>query len=223
MTPLEFKNGLLEFIVSAGFYHQISPWQITIVERMAQDYAMVTGQHTHTLANLPCTAPYIQPLDLCAKQCPAPAEKKSGWGCNKKKEENLMASYASAQIIADTTEKDQREYLASRLSTMKYEKAHAFEKQFGLTDDAAPQTAAEFVKRIADGTYTIDKEKMDKKTYDVARYIRWRNPATLEDRAGYDAAIVKLDEAYRTAKDAAILSPIAEAKTAMDAFKAWSL
>ena len=149
---------------------------------------------------------------------------KAAWGAKAtKKEENPMASYASAQIIADTTEKDQRAYLTDRLYTIEFQHKDALRKQFGLIDDEAPRTAADFVKRIADGKYTIDKEKMDKDSYDPARYIRWRDPSLVEDKPGYEAAKLKLADAYRTAKDAAILSPIAEAKAAMDTFKAWSL
>ena len=134
-----------------------------------------------------------------------------------------MASYASAQIIADTTEKDQRAYLTDRLYTIRETHKDALRKQFGLIDDEAPATPAEFIQRIADGKYTIDKEMLDKKSYTPSYYIRWRDPSVVEDIKGYEAAKLKLDDAYRTAKDAAILSAIADAKTAMDTFKAWSL
>lgn len=162
----------------------------------------------------------VYPVDL-----PAPkTQAKACWGAKAtKKEENPMASYASAQIIADTTEKDQRAYLTDRLYTIRETHKDALRKQFGLIDDEAPATPAEFIQRIADGKYTIDKEKMDKKTYAPSNYIRWRDPSVVEDIKGYEAAKLKLDDAYRTAKDAAILSAIADAKAAMDTFKAWSL
>lgn len=159
----------------------------------------------------------VYPVD-----CPAPCKTKRGTKATKK-EENPMASYASAQIIADTTEKDQRAYLTDRLYTIRETHKDALRKQFGLIDDEAPATPAEFIQRIADGKYTIDKEMLDKKSYTPAYYIRWRDPSVVEDIKGYEAAKLKLDDAYRTAKDAAILSAIADAKTAMDTFKAWSL
>ena len=134
-----------------------------------------------------------------------------------------MASYASAQIIADTTEKDQREYARDRIRELKYAKASAFEKQFGLTDDERPATPAEFIQRITDGKYTINKEKLDKRTYSPADYIRWRDPSLVEDQAGYKAAIAKLDEAYTKAKDTIVLSPVTDLKAAIDTFEAWSL
>ena len=163
-------------------------------------------------------------LDIFTTEYPTPnTMAKTAWGAKTKKEENPMASYASAQIIADTTEKDQRAYLTDRLYSIESNHKDALRKQFGLIDDEAPRTAAEFVKRIADGKYTIDKEKMDKDSFDPARYIRWRDPSVVEDKPGYEAAKLKLADAYRTAKDAAILSPIADAKAAMDTFKAWSL
>lgn len=196
------------------FDHLIDKTLTTMLE-----IAMQAPSHCHSYT-IPCTAPIVS--DLYDK-CPAPAEPKR-WGIKAtKKEENPMASYASAQIIADTTEKDQRAYLTDRLYTIREAHKDALRKQFGLIDDEAPATPAEFIQRIADGKYTIGKEKMDKKTYAPSNYIRWRDPSVVEDLKGYEAAKLKLEEAYRTAKDAAILSAVADAKAAMDTFKAWSL
>lgn len=177
--------------------------------------------HLHNWTN---TQLAFQALDTfgCTPCNPAPKADPI-WGVRKKKEEVPMSSYASATIHQESPEIAQREYVRDRLRTIKYSKRDALTKQFGLVDDEAPKTAAEFAKRIADGKYTIDKEKMDKVTYDPSRYIRWRDPSVVEDKAGFTAADSQLTAAYTKAKDAAVLSPIADAKAALDAFEAWTL
>jgi hypothetical protein len=165
----------------------------------------------------------LYPKDITLDVCVPTPCKAPGWPKAKKEEEIPMASYASAQIIADTTEKDQREFARDRIRSVKFAKNLELQKQFGLVDDTAPQTPAEFAQRITDGKYTIDKEKMDKQTYDPSRYIRWRDPSVVEDKEGFKAASEKLEAAYTEAKEAIVLSPIADVKAALDTFKAWSL
>lgn len=158
--------------------------------------------------------------------CPEPCVEKGPWPCQKaeKKEEIPMASYASAQIVAaDSVEKDQRDYARSRIRDIRGAKEAAFEKQFGLIDDARPSTPAEFAKRIADGLYTIDKEHQDVQFYRPSDYIRWRDPKKVEDKAGYKAAVEKLNAAYTKAKDKMILAPVSELEATIDAFDAWTL
>lgn len=185
---------------------------------------MIDAMHTHSYSIkstdcIPlCTVSPVS-LGTTATECP-PAAK--GWGC-KKKEENPMASYASAQIIADTGEKDQRRHVQSRLYEIYYTKKAELKKKFGLLDDEAPMTPAAFVQRIADGKYTIDKEKMDKNTYSPAGFIRWRDPAVLEDKAGYDAAREKLSTAYTAAQDKSVLAPATDLLATLEAFEAWQL
>lgn len=174
------------------------------------------------LINTPVCVKCPAPVSLSTLECSAPEKVWGGPKANKK-EEVPMASYASAQIIADTTERDQREFARDRIRSIRSEKLLDLQKQFGLLDDDAPETAAEFVARIAAGKYTIDKEKMDRKDYSPSRYIRWRDPSVIEDKAGYAAAEKKLDEAYAEAKDTVVLSEISALKDAIDKFKAWSL
>lgn len=230
-------NSLIDFVKLIYPNRHLSKTTLAALKVMEK-------MHTHSLSDLQYSVNMYKPADtvtvssgvtgiryssdIC-KACPAPdypkaePQVKQGWGVAKQKEENPMASYASAQIIADTTEKDQREYARGRIRELKYAKASAFEKQFGLTDDERPATPAEFIQRITDGKYTINKEKLDKRTYSPADYIRWRDPSLVEDQAGYKAAIAKLDEAYTKAKDTIVLSPVTDLKAAIDTFEAWSL
>lgn len=178
------------------------------VEKMLINYCnILEGIEMNKLDSIVCQEPV-------AKDC---------WPIKKKKEDP-MSSYASATVVNEaSTEKDQRAYLRSRIRTIRADKNSALFRQFGLTDDEAPTTPGEFAKRIADGQYTIDKENLDKKTYSPAAYIRWRDPAKVEDKAGYEKAYEALTAAYTKAKDAAVLSPIADAKTALDTFESWTL
>jgi len=134
-----------------------------------------------------------------------------------------MASYASAQIIADTTERDQRSYARDRIRAIRSEKLEAFRKQFGLIDDEAPETIADALKRIADGKFTYDEKKKDYKTYDPMRYIRWRDPSVKEDHEGYNAAEKALGDAYTKAKDKMVLGQISELEAAIDTFAAFTI
>lgn len=173
----------------------------------------------HDMTPINICYPY-SPLDICKEACPTEPVKKVGF---KKKEENPMASYASAQIIADTTEKDQRSHARYRTETIFYEKKSELKKQFGLIDDEAPETAADFIQRITDGKYMIPKEKLDKKTYGPERYIRWRSPDMIEDTAGYNDAKAKLETAYADAKDKIALGSASDLLSTLESFKAWSL
>lgn len=194
--------------------------------RLVHPNVKLSKMHYDMIDMIQTTAnPYPStPLDICEDKCSAPC-KKTCWPSKKPKQEevNPMASYASAQIIADTTEKDQRRHASNRIYSIYESKKDALRKQFGLTDDAAPETAADFIKRIQDGKYTVDKEKMDKKTYGPERYIRWRDPSRVEDNAGYEAAKALLKAAYTKAEDKIALGAATDLLAAVETFDGWSL
>lgn len=225
LTPEEFKKEFTEYLEQ--IIGKLKPWQKQIIEKMTLDYAAVTRQtvpmgsgHTHSYS--------LSNLDICKPPCPVIAEVgySNGWR-NKAKQEEVtpMASYATANVItADSIESAQREAVRSTLRSA-YDKVRSeLKKQFGLVDDDAPRSPAELVKRIADGHYTIDKEYVDYEGWgaeSAIRYIRWRNPETVEDKAGYKAARAKLDEAYEDAKLKAVLLPVADLLQLVEDFKAF--
>lgn len=145
---------------------------------------------------------------------------------NQKKEQDMSNSYASVTAInADTTEKDQRRYLERRLWDVMYTIKTGLKKQFGLTDDEAPTTAEDFIARIKDGKYTVDAEKLKKETlgtYDLIRYIRWRDPSTVEDKDGYAAARDALDAEVTRVTDIIKIKTPAEGLDALQAFEGWT-
>ena len=132
------------------------------------------------------------------------------WPCKSKKDENPMnTAYATATLVsADTTEKDQRRYLLDELYRA-YETAKlALQRKFGLADDEAPVSLMDTIKRIQDGLFVIPEKYKDKNTYGSLSYLRWRDPKTVEDKAGYEAAKAPLKAARtNTERQIKIFSP----------------
>lgn len=185
------------------------------------DFMKMTGM-THAMMGIPTTSGCVT-LDI-TPTCPQPAEK-CGYG-NKPKEDKIpMASYASAVVSApESIEQTQRHAVMRALSNAFDKIRSDLKKQFGLIDDESPKTPTELVKRIADGQYTIDKEHADYEGWDAAsavRYVRWRDPSKVEDKAGYKAARAQLDTTYEDTKLKAVLSPVADLLQLVEDFKAW--
>jgi hypothetical protein len=182
-----------------------------------------TQGHNHTCSTSPATPEY---LDICkTTDCP-PATKKAPWKQKANQEEvTPMASYASATVVsAESIEASQRSVVRDTLYSTVYKIKSALKKEFGMVDDDAPRTAAELIKRITDGQYTVDKEYIDYETYGAqgaVNYIRWRDPKVVEDKAGYKAARAQLEEAYEDAKLKAALLPVADLLQLVEDFKAW--
>lgn len=117
---------------------------------------------------------------------------------------------------------DARSYFKNRIAQISNEKGYALRKQFGLVDDAAPETLDDLVKRIQDGKYIIPKEYSDRKLYDPARFIKWRDPAVKEDQAGYDAAEALFEKEADKARDAVMSQPFDKVAEAVQALEAWT-
>lgn len=205
-SPERFREDFILFLNENGF-PTLHSWQKDIIEHMTESYAICTQQNT---------------LEVCKQ---TPAVPKYGNSICQKEEVNPMASYASATVVAaESIEAGQRYAVRSALSTA-FEKAKlGLKKQFGLIDDDAPKTPTELVERIAAGKYTIDAKDADYEGWDASsavRYVRWRDPAVVEDKAGYKAARADLDAAYEDAKLKAILSPVADLLQLVEDFKAW--
>lgn len=175
---------------------------------------MNTPAHTQSF-----TAQAI-PLDI--KPCPSNVDAICGWGNKPKEGSKPMASYAQATVINPASiEAEQREIVRSALRTQRESIRAQLRKDFGLVDDDEPRTPAEFIKRIADGQYTIDEKYLDYRSYAPWSYVRWRDPKKVEDKAGFKAAEEKLDASYQDAKLKAALLPIADLLQLVEDFKAF--
>lgn len=116
-------------------------------------------------------------------------------------------------------------YLNDRASQVFYKKADKLPKQFGLSDDAAPRSVSEFVKRIQDGKFMYkDETKKDTEGYFYrpCEGIRWRDPSVKEDKDGHKAAYDSLSAAYQDAKDNIAIGTPVEGLAAVKALEAWT-
>lgn len=133
----------------------------------------------------------------------------------------MNASYASATVIAqDTTEKDQRRYLIDALYTAYQSAKSALEVKFGITDENSPSTLSELVKRIQDGQFVLPEKYKDKPHYACTSYLRWRDPKTVEDKAGFDVAKAALKKARDAAERIITIKAPADGLTALEDFEA---
>lgn len=222
-NPEEFKKEFIDYLLATGY--ELMPWQLDVIDRMTKDFALVTQQLTDTAHTHAYSIPAIS--DIC-KPCPSACgqvKTTKGWATNANKEEvTPMASYASATVVNPASiETEQREIVRSALRTQREKLRSQFRKDFGLVDDDEPRTAAELIKRITDGQYTVDAKRLDEKAWNPIGYVRWRDPSKVEDKAGFQAAEEKLDAAYADAKLKAALLPVADLLQLVEDFKAFKV
>jgi len=127
------------------------------------------------------------------------------------KEDNNMRYYDQAQNISTTgvmvqSEPEtvaQRRHLQNRLQDIKYWKRENLRFAFFL-DVKEPKNVRELVARIKADQFTLPAEEDD--TYWAS--IDWRLPNQKANKAGYDAAVEKMNAAAKkVADDIEILSP----------------
>lgn len=115
----------------------------------------------------------------------------------------------------------QRRYLENRLYSTWINKIHAAEKKFGLTDEMPPKDPFELVKRIQDGQFVLPVKDEGQEWYgNPTHYIRWRDPAKVEDKEGFKAFRVLLDKQNTLVKDAIFVKEPSEALEALQAWEA---
>lgn len=121
----------------------------------------------------------------------------------------MNTAYATATMVStDTTEKDQRRYLINELYDSFSNAKLALKRKFGLADDETPHTLADAVKRIQDGLFTIPEKYKDRDSFGLLSYLRWRDPKTVEDKVGYEAAKAPLKALLtKTEREIKIFSP----------------
>lgn len=113
-------------------------------------------------------------------------------------------------------------YLSARVDQISYQKINDFRKLFGLVDDKSPDTATALVDRIQAGKFILSDETKNKPTYDPDRYIRWRDPAVKEDKAGFAAAEEAFEKAKQDTRDTIVIGTPAEGLVAVKALDAWA-
>jgi hypothetical protein len=113
----------------------------------------------------------------------------------------------------------QKRYFGERINSTFYAKDNEAEHAYGLVDDTPPKTPNELIQRIKDGKITIQKGKEDSVVYDPVRFIRWRDPAVVEDRPGYEACYKTLIAAKTAAEDIIVAKDAEAALAAVKDFE----
>lgn len=127
------------------------------------------------------------------------------------KKETTMTTAVTIEANYDL--RNQRHALDDALYSTESEKREELRDFFHLNDDKPPRNPVELVERIQAGKFMIPeveavKSKEGKSYYDPYNHIRWRDPAVLEDKAGFEAASAQLSaDAEAVRLDLAILDP----------------
>jgi hypothetical protein len=118
-----------------------------------------------------------------------------------------------------------RQYLVCRASDVWSEKREVLERKYGLTDEEAPKTAQEVVDRIKAGRFVFkdntikDDPNWYGRYFEPTRYLRWRSPDVKEDKAGFEAAMAKLQAKYAHLKDSIYVDSPTVAKSNLHEFE----
>jgi hypothetical protein len=122
-------------------------------------------------------------------------------------------------IDGDNNEANQRNYLTSRLNTIKTTKYSDLERKFGLRGDRDPSTPEELINRIKEGKYKVDEKNMKRSAYSPVTLFTWKDPSVKEDHEGFEKARKRLDELYTQAYDNVIVDDVKSALTAVQKFE----
>lgn len=132
-----------------------------------------------------------------------------------------MSSYSTATVItADSIEQNQRRTLRNFAYEAYEARKTAARKQFGMMDDEAPQTMEELLARITAGKYVLPEKYKDSSAYSALSYIKWRDPAIVEDKAGYKAAKADLNAAYEKIQLRLAILPLQDALAEVETYAA---
>lgn len=143
---------------------------------------------------------------------------------------NLDVNVEAAPAATYNMEGRQRNYLESRLYMIVEEKRNAARIQFGISDDKTPKSPQEIIDRIKAGNITIsnrwesDVDDEDRyRFYEPWSYLRWRNPNTVKDTAGFEAWDKKLVAAREKVFDVIQIASPADALKALQDFEATTI
>lgn len=138
------------------------------------------------------------------------------WEEPKKQEKKMYNTYDLEINNSRDSELSKRNYLANRLYQETSEKVQDLRQDFGLVDDAAPDTAEDFLKRIKDGKFILREASIWNTTFEGR--VRWRDPDLKEDNEGFDEATAKLGEARQAAEDVITIMPPEKGLEAFNTF-----
>lgn len=97
-----------------------------------------------------------------------------------------------------------RSYFSNRLRDLRWDMVSELETKFGLNDERPPNTPTELVDRIKAGRFVLPKgEGGDREYYgeEVIYAFQWRDPATVKDQAGFEAAKKRFEKKYSSTLD----------------------
>jgi hypothetical protein len=137
---------------------------------------------------------------------------------------NNTMNTANATVIAtaDTTTRDQREYLLTRLRNMDYEKELDLQAHFKLNPVKGPKTLKDLIAKIKDGDFEFDTDfySEDTEFYSTSELVssmRWTKEKS--DRKGYDAAMKAKNTAYTKTVDIIKIKSPEEGLKALEVFE----
>ena len=157
-------------------------------------------------------------ITTCPVAVPVAEKKKKGkpmrYRYDEEWDSDLIASSESRKV----------NYLETRLYMLAEDKSMSFQRQYGLRDDTTPVTPKELVERIQSGMFVIPEEKSEHTHYygNAVNHIRWRDPAKVEDQAGYEKASKALNAERTKVQDAIQILEPAAGLAAVQAFENWT-
>lgn len=101
----------------------------------------------------------------------------------------------------EDSEDNKLNYLSERASKVYGQKRDEAMHKYGMLDDDPPNTPRALIDRLASGKFTVTQENMDRSHYNPVNLIKWRDPATKEDQAGFKKADDALKAARTKAED----------------------
>lgn len=118
-------------------------------------------------------------LDTCNDaRINSPTEKKKGNTMYYEDDVNEMP------VVTDAAR--QRSYLTRRLNDAAFEKSKVASRAYGLTEDEAPKTVKDFIKRIQDGQFVLHEKYEDQSAVYAWKYISWQDPKKVVDKEGFE-------------------------------------
>ena len=138
---------------------------------------------------------------------------------------NNTMNTANATVIAtaDTTSRDQRQYLQSRLRDISYSKDSDLKAHFKMNPVKGPKSLKALVEKIKSGDFKMYSEDFSDEhefysTDQLLDYIRWSKDAP--DIKGYEAAQAKKKDAYTKAVDTITIKSPEDGLKAVQEFEA---